>query len=277
MNQNPTLSEREALEPCPNPWCISTTPPRPVGLTNGYGNRSGWVVACGCGIRTHRANTRHAAVSGWNTRRPPPDRPDLADLDRGAPVAPAEPVADELRLRLKLAKAGGADVIKFSPAEVENVLAALATHAQPSPVTPEEEIARIKQAIDAGDATAVCFYDSHTREDRFASLIKACRQGNVRGVEVTNREALAADLEAVASPVTGALEVTDDMVEQVCREFVREADGFFRESTWPDDIDDDGYRGGAWVRLLDQDTLDEFRASMRRALSMALAAQKAEG
>lgn len=74
----------EDLKPCPNPWCVSMTAPMPIGLTNGYGNRSGWVVQCGCGVKTHRANTRHAAISGWNTRQPPPDRPDLADLDRSA-------------------------------------------------------------------------------------------------------------------------------------------------------------------------------------------------
>ena len=58
-----TNQPSEKLEPCPNPWCTSCTPPLPCGL-----KRDGWVVRCACGIVTFRRDTEAEARTLWNTR-----------------------------------------------------------------------------------------------------------------------------------------------------------------------------------------------------------------
>jgi hypothetical protein len=63
MTSEARPDEYEALEPCPNPWCNSTTAPVLVAL-----KREGWRVACACGVSTHRASSEAEAIATWSRR-----------------------------------------------------------------------------------------------------------------------------------------------------------------------------------------------------------------
>jgi hypothetical protein len=95
--------EYEALEPCPNPWCNSTTAPVPVAL-----KREGWRVACACGVSTHRASSEAEAIAAWNRR----DHVEAKLAEARADLARLKAEKHELTMKalwLQCDRAGGED------------------------------------------------------------------------------------------------------------------------------------------------------------------------